>query len=59
MFEEIKSKFGGVDVCVNNAGVGSKDGALLTGSTEGWRNMLDVGYVPFVSTSSLSFREQI
>lgn len=41
MFGKIKKEFGGVDVCVNNAGL-SHDAPLLTGSTEQWRHMLDV-----------------
>lgn len=41
MLEKIKKDFGGVDVCVNNAGL-SHDAPLLTGSTEQWRHMLDV-----------------
>ena len=41
MFEKIKTQFGGVDVCVNNAGLGH-NAPLLTGSTEMWREMFDV-----------------
>ncbi|KAL4240357.1 Dehydrogenase/reductase SDR member 11 [Mactra antiquata] len=41
MFDNIKSSFGGVDVCVNNAGL-SHDAPLLTGDTEQWRNMFEV-----------------
>lgn len=41
MFATIKKEFGGVDVCVNSAGLGY-DCPLLTGSTENWREMLDV-----------------
>lgn len=33
--------FGGVDVCVNNAGV-CHDAPLLTGKVEQWRNMFEV-----------------
>ena len=43
MFEKIRDTWGGVDVCVNNAGLG-KDAPLATGSTEEWRNMMDVRY---------------
>ena len=41
MFEMAKSRFGGVDVCVNNAGLGH-DAPLLTGETDQWREMLEV-----------------
>ncbi|XP_071944509.1 dehydrogenase/reductase SDR family member 11-like [Antedon mediterranea] len=41
MFAEIKEKFGGVDVCVNNAGLGF-DCPLMSGKTEHWRHMLEV-----------------
>ena len=41
MFEKIKKQFGGVDVCVNNAGLAHND-PILTGSTERWRHMFEV-----------------
>ncbi|XP_033112174.1 dehydrogenase/reductase SDR family member 11-like [Anneissia japonica] len=41
MFSEIKEKFGGVDVCVNNAGL-SFECPLMSGKTEHWRYMLEV-----------------
>ncbi|XP_033112154.1 dehydrogenase/reductase SDR family member 11-like isoform X2 [Anneissia japonica] len=41
MFSEIKDKFGGVDVCVNNAGL-SFECPLMSGKTEHWRYMLEV-----------------
>jgi len=41
MFEEIKKVWGGVDVLVNNAGLGH-DAPLTTGNTEHWRDMLEV-----------------
>ncbi|XP_003389223.1 PREDICTED: dehydrogenase/reductase SDR family member 11-like [Amphimedon queenslandica] len=43
VFKQIKEETngGGADVCINNAGV-SHDGTLLTGSTDDWRDMLDV-----------------
>ena len=43
MFETIKSKHGGVDICINNAGL-SHPAPLFSGSSEQWRNMLDVSH---------------
>ncbi|XP_013875092.1 dehydrogenase/reductase SDR family member 11a [Austrofundulus limnaeus] len=41
MFSAIKTLHKGVDVCINNAGL-AHDEPLLSGKTEGWRNMIDV-----------------
>ncbi|XP_041660985.1 dehydrogenase/reductase SDR family member 11-like [Cheilinus undulatus] len=41
MFSAIKAQHKGVDVCINNAGLGHAD-SLLDGKTSGWKNMLDV-----------------
>ncbi|KAI4887271.1 hypothetical protein NFI96_021668 [Prochilodus magdalenae] len=41
MFSSIKSSHGGIDVCINNAGLAHPE-PLLTGKTSGWRNMIDV-----------------
>ncbi|XP_077996145.1 dehydrogenase/reductase SDR family member 11-like [Glandiceps talaboti] len=41
MFEEIKKQHGGVDVCVNNAGLNHAS-TLLEGKTSHWRNIVDV-----------------
>ncbi len=40
-FEVAKKEFGGVDVCVSNAGLGH-NAPLLSGSTQDWRDMLEV-----------------
>ena len=40
-FKLAKTTFGGVDVCVSNAGL-AHDAPLLSGSTEDWREMLEV-----------------
>ncbi|GFG32642.1 hypothetical protein Cfor_04747, partial [Coptotermes formosanus] len=40
-FEEVKKELGGVDILVNNAGVVHQS-LLSEGSTDEWRNMLDV-----------------
>ena len=42
MFAAIKTEFGGVDVCVNNAGL-AHDAPLLSGETWQFRNTLEVG----------------
>ncbi|XP_068600161.1 dehydrogenase/reductase SDR family member 11a isoform X1 [Brachionichthys hirsutus] len=41
MFSAIKTLHKGVDVCINNAGLSHSE-PLLSGRTEGWRNMIDV-----------------
>ena len=44
MFQLIRSKYGRLDVCINNAGLVVKN-TLSNGTTEEWREMLDVSYV--------------
>jgi 17beta-estradiol 17-dehydrogenase / 3beta-hydroxysteroid 3-dehydrogenase len=41
LFAAVRERWGGVDVLVNNAGLGHH-APLLSGSTEAWREMLDV-----------------
>ena len=36
-----KEKYGGIDVCVNNAGL-AHQAPLLSGSTDDWRDMVEV-----------------
>ncbi|HHP7243544.1 MAG TPA: SDR family NAD(P)-dependent oxidoreductase [Elainellaceae cyanobacterium] len=40
-FEHIRRTWGGVDVLVNNAGLGHK-ASLIDGETQAWRDMLDI-----------------
>jgi NADP-dependent 3-hydroxy acid dehydrogenase YdfG len=41
LFSTIRTAWGGVDVLVNNAGLGHKE-SLMDGETEAWREMLEV-----------------
>ena len=41
VFQFARTQFGGVDVCVNNAGL-NRAAPLLTGSTEAWRQTMEV-----------------
>src|SRR5262249_27677937 len=41
LFDLARQRFGGVDVLVNNAGLG-RSAPLSSGSTEAWREMLEV-----------------
>lgn len=42
MFEMVKVKYGGIDVCINNAGLAHAAPLLSGGATEDWRDMLEV-----------------
>ena len=41
MFKEIENKFKGLHILVNNAGM-TKPDDLLTGSTQRWKDVLEV-----------------
>jgi len=41
VFAQAKARFGGVDVLVNNAGLG-REAPLMSGATEHWREMLEL-----------------
>ena len=41
VFQFARTQFGGVDVCVNNAGLAHK-ASILSGNTEKWREILEV-----------------
>ena len=51
MFDEIKTKFGGIDLCINNAGL-AHDASLLTGATHEWRDMMEVCVVHYAFSQS-------
>ena len=55
MFDKIKKDFGGVDVCINNAGL-AHNAPLLTGSTEHWRHMLEVNVLGLCVCSREAFK---
>jgi len=53
LFKEIKAKFGGVDVCINNAGL-SHNKTLLDGTPTEWRHMIDVNVIALCLCSKLA-----
>ena len=53
VFAAAFNKFGGVDVCVNNAGVGHNT-TLLTGDTAEWRDMVEVCMVYIDTLQSIT-----
>ncbi|XP_072173841.1 dehydrogenase/reductase SDR family member 11-like [Diadema setosum] len=59
MFSWIKEKFGGVDVCVNNAGYISPDCTLLDGQPSEWRKMLEVNILALTACSNLSIKHMM
>lgn len=50
MFEHLRQQWNGVDVLVNNAGLGHK-APLLTGETDQWKEMLDVNVLALLICS--------
>ena len=47
VFAAAKTQFGGIDVCINNAGL-AHNAPLLTGETQYWRNILEVKHMTVV-----------
>lgn len=41
MFDAVRERFGGVDILINNAGLG-RHAPLMSGATEDWKEMFDV-----------------
>lgn len=41
MFEQINEKYGGVDICINNAGL-AQSAPILTGDSSKWEAMFNV-----------------
>ncbi len=51
MFKRIRKEHGGVDICINNAGL-SWDAPLLSGKTDQWKSMIDVSTISGFSINS-------
>ena len=51
VFQFARTQFGGVDACVNNAGL-AHWAPILTGSTNEWRQMLEVRAVMLCITTT-------
>jgi len=56
MFAEIETLWGGVDVLINNAGLGHH-APLLSGSTDHWREMLEVNVLALCVTTREAARQ--
>eukprot|EP00058_Branchiostoma_floridae_P028070 XP_002613561.1 hypothetical protein BRAFLDRAFT_71798 [Branchiostoma floridae] len=56
MFDNIEAEHGGVDVCINNAGLAVK-ASLLSGSFEGFRTMTDVNILAPTLCSQLAVQQ--
>lgn len=54
MFKMIQSKYGGLDVCINNAGLMHR-AQLLSGNIEAWREMLDVNVMALTIITSEAY----
>ncbi|KAL7634971.1 UNVERIFIED_CONTAM: hypothetical protein RMT77_013956 [Armadillidium vulgare] len=54
LFDEIKKTFGGVDVCVNNAGIEGCGLDLLNGKPEEWRQITNVNVIALCLCSKLT-----
>lgn len=52
LFAAAHTRFGGIDVLINNAGLG-RDAPLLTGDPEQWREMLDVNVLALCTCTKL------
>ncbi|KAB7500426.1 Dehydrogenase/reductase SDR family member 11 [Armadillidium nasatum] len=54
LFDKIKETFGGVDVCVNNAGIEGTGLDLLNGTPEEWREITNVNVIALCLCSKLT-----
>ena len=55
LFSTISEQFGGIDVCINNAGLFFA-GSLLDGDVEKWRTMLNVNVLAAAHCAKLAIR---
>ncbi|XP_048762541.2 dehydrogenase/reductase SDR family member 11-like isoform X2 [Ostrea edulis] len=56
MFRRIQTELGGVDVCINNAGL-AHCAPLLSGNTADWRNMLEVNVLGLCICTREAFQQ--
>ncbi|XP_780227.1 dehydrogenase/reductase SDR family member 11 [Strongylocentrotus purpuratus] len=56
MFEKIKTHHGGVDVCINNAGM-AYPSSLLDGTPEEWQKSLDLNVIALCLCTKLSVQQ--
>ncbi|KAF0300304.1 Dehydrogenase/reductase SDR family member 11 [Amphibalanus amphitrite] len=55
LFATVREQFGGIDVCVNNAGL-YFTGSLLNGNVEKWRTILNVNVLAVAHCAQLAIR---
>ena len=52
LYDNIKTEYGGADVCINNAGL-NHNSPLLSGLTEDWRETMEVLVCMYVHVASI------
>jgi len=45
LFSEITKKYGGVDICINNAAIAIPGNSILSGETQAWQSTLNVSSI--------------
>jgi len=55
VFDQIKSRFGKLDICINNAGL-AHNSPLIDGNTDEWREMIDVNVLGLSITTREAIR---
>jgi len=51
-FCEITRKYGGVDICINNAGVLRPSSSILHGESDMWQSTFDVSLIQLIISQS-------